>query len=386
MHYMTQRALIVGLGIGGMSAAIALKRQGWSPVIIERAPERRKGGYFIGLRDEGKNAAAALGVLDVMEKRTPEHIQFWDVRKDGTRRRIADLTQETNAPIAVLRGDIEEALWHGIEGQIEVRFSTVPLAIVNGDTQAQVTFRTEEGEETTETYDLVIGADGVRSTVRKLIFGRDESFFHSIGTMLCAFPLARPVEGFKAGDGLMVADVKRTLTVFPLEGRPSTALFSYRTRNPEKASGKDPLSTLRQIFADLDVRGIISNALEDLATTDDFLFDSVQMVKMPRWSEGRVLLLGDSAWCLTLYSGMGASAGMLGGQVLGEALAACPDDVDGALELFETRMRPFVRKHQRFIALRSQLFVPSNRFSLWGRRVLWKILLRSRKYLFRKSA
>ncbi|MCH4023567.1 MAG: FAD-dependent monooxygenase [Acetobacter sp.] len=336
---MTQRALIVGLGIGGMSAAIALKRQGWTPVIIERAPERRKGGYFIGLRDEGKNAAAALGVLDVMEKRTPEHIQFWDVRKDGTRRRIADLTQETNAPIAVLRGDIEEALWHGIEGQIEVRFSTVPSAIVNGDTQAQVTFRTEDGEETTGTYDLVIGADGVRSTVRKLIFGRDESFFHSIGTMLCAFPLARPIEGFKAGDGLMVADVKRTLTVFPLEGRPSTALFSYRTRNPEKASGKDPLSTLRQIFADLDVGGIISKALEDLATTDDFLFDSVQMVKMPRWSKGRVLLLGDSAWCLTLYSGMGASAGMLGGQVLGEALAACPDDVDGALELFETRMR-----------------------------------------------
>ncbi|MFT8851026.1 FAD-dependent monooxygenase [Acetobacter orientalis] len=382
---MTQRALIVGLGIGGMSAAIALTRQGWTPVIIERAPERRKGGYFIGLRDEGKNAAAALGVLDGMEKRTPDHIQFWDVRKNGTRKRIADLTQETNAPIAVLRGDIEEALWHGIKGKVEVRFGTTPVAIVNGATQAQVTLRDESGQEITETYDLVIGADGVRSTVRKLVFGPDEAFFHSVGTMLCAFPLARPVEGFKPGDGLMVADVKRTLTIFPLEGRPSTALFSYRTKNPEKASKKDPLSTLRPIFADLDVGGIISKALEDLSATNDFLFDSVQMVKMPRWSKGRVLLLGDSAWCLTLYSGMGASAGMIGGQVLGEALAACPHDIRAALDMFEARMRPFVRKHQRFIALRSQLFVPSNRVSLWGRRVLWQILLRSRRYLFRKS-
>ncbi|GBR03207.1 oxidoreductase [Gluconacetobacter liquefaciens] len=382
---MTQRALIVGLGIGGMSAAIALKRHGWTPVIIERAPERRKGGYFIGLRDEGKNAAAALGVLDVMEKRTPEHIQFWDVRKDGTRRRIADLTQETNAPIALLRGDIEEALWHGLEDKIEVRFGTVPVVIVNGVTQAKVTFRNDDGQETTETYDLVIGADGVRSTVRKLVFGPDKAFFHSIGTMLCAFPLARPVIGFKAGDGLMVADVKRTLTVFPLEDRPSTALFSYRTKNPEKASKQNPLPTLRRIFADLDGDGIISRALEDLASTDDFLFDSVQMVKMPRWSQGRVLLLGDSAWCLTLYSGMGASAGMIGGQVLGEALAACPHDIAAALETFEARMRPFIRKHQRFIALRSQLFVPSNRAALWGRRVLWQILLRSRKYLSRKS-
>ncbi|MFT9206622.1 FAD-dependent monooxygenase [Acetobacter orientalis] len=383
---MTQRALIVGLGISGMSAAIALTRQGWTPVIIERAPERRKGGYFIGLRDEGKNAAAALGVLDGMEKRTPDHIQFWDVRKNGTRKRIADLTQETNAPIAVLRGDIEEALWHGIKGKVEVRFGTTPVAIVNGATQAQVTLRDESGQEITETYDLVIGADGVRSTVRKLVFGPDKAFFHSVGTMLCAFPLARPVEGFKPGDGLMVADVKRTLTVFPLEGRPSTALFSYRTKNPEKASKKDPLSTLRPIFADLDVGGIISKALEDLSATNDFLFDSVQMVKMPRWSKGRVLLLGDSAWCLTLYSGMGASAGMIGGQVLGEALAACPHDIRAALDMFEARMRPFVRKHQRFIALRSQLFVPSNRVSLWGRRVLWQILLRSRRYLFRKSA
>lgn len=382
---MTQRALIVGLGIGGMSAAIALTRQGWTPVIIERAPERRKGGYFIGLRDEGKNAAAALGGLDGMEKRTPDHIQFWDVRKSGTRKRIADLTQETNAPIAVLRGDIEEALWHGIKGKVEVRFGTTPVAIVNGATQAHVTLRDKSGQEITETYDLVIGADGVRSTVRKLVFGPDEAFFHSVGTMLCAFPLARPVTGFKPGDGLMVADVKRTLTVFPLEGRPSTALFSYRTKNPEKASKKDPLSTLRPIFADLDVGGIISKALEDLSATNDFLFDSVQMVKMPRWSKGRVLLLGDSAWCLTLYSGMGASAGMIGGQVLGEALAACPHDIRAALDMFEARMRPFVRKHQRFIALRSQLFVPSNRVSLWGRRVLWQILLRSRRYLFRKS-
>ncbi|MFT8445177.1 MAG: FAD-dependent monooxygenase [Acetobacter orientalis] len=382
---MTQRALIVGLGIGGMSAAITLMRQGWTPVIIERAPERRKGGYFIGLRDEGKNAAAALGVLDGMEKRTPDHIQFWDVRKNGTRKRIADLTQETNAPIAVLRGDIEEALWHGIKGKVEVRFGTTPVAIVNDVTQAQVTLRDESGQEITETYDLVIGADGVRSTVRKLVFGPDEAFFHSVGTMLCAFPLARPVAGFKPGDGLMVADVKRTLTVFPLEGRPSTALFSYRTKNPEKASKKDPLSTLRPIFANLDVGGIISKALEDLSATNDFLFDSVQMVKMPRWSKGRVLLLGDSAWCLTLYSGMGASAGMIGGQVLGEALAACPHDIRAALDMFEARMRPFVRKHQRFIALRSQLFVPSNRVSLWGRRVLWQILLRSRRYLFRKS-
>ncbi|GBR12843.1 hypothetical protein [Asaia spathodeae] len=73
---MGKNVLIVGLGISGMSAAIALEAKGWAPMLIVRAPERRKGGYFIGLRDEGKEAAKALGIFDAMEKRTPKNLRF----------------------------------------------------------------------------------------------------------------------------------------------------------------------------------------------------------------------------------------------------------------------------------------------------------------------
>lgn len=98
------------------------------------------------------------------------------------------------------------------------------------------------------------------------------------------------------------------------------------------------------------------------------------MVKMPRWSEGRVVLLGDSAWCLTLYSGMGASAGMMGGLNLAEALSTYPGDLNKALTTFDAMMRPFIRKHQRFVRLRSELFVPSTWLSLRARRLLWQIM------------
>lgn len=375
---MTRRALIIGMGIGGMSAAISLVEAGWTPIIIERAADRRKGGYFIGLRDEGKDAAAALGVLDGMAKRTPERAQFWDLRKDGGRSRIADLTNETNAPIALLRGDIEEALWQRVEGQVEVRFDTAPVAILDQGNQVSVKLRTGAGVESEELFDLVIGADGVRSTVRKMVFGSDEAFLRPLGTMLCAFPLANHVPGFDKKDGVILAEAGRSLTVFPLADRPSTALFSYRTKDIQAQFVKSPLETLQEVFSGLDYGHVVSTALRDLSKANDYLFDAVQMVKMPKWSKGRVVLIGDAAWCLTLYSGMGASAGMMGGQALGVALAAHGNDLKAALDAFEQKMRPFVSKNQRFIALRSQLFVPSSRWFLSARKVLWKLLLLTR--------
>ncbi|MGJ8525736.1 hypothetical protein LMG33818_001483 [Halomonadaceae bacterium LMG 33818] len=374
---MSRRALIVGMGIGGMSAAIALKKRGWAPVIVERASERRRGGYFIGLQNDGKQAAQALGVLDAMQKRTPR-ARFWDIRRDGSRRQIADITNETNAPIAVLRGDIEDALWQSVEGEVEVRFDTTPTAIVDESDGARV--KLVQGEkkgtphETEEVFDLVIGADGVRSSVRKMVFGPDEDFFDYVGTVLCAFPLSRPLPGVEKSDGIIMSEVGRSLTVFPLADRPSTALLSYRADDINAQFAEPHLEVLRKKFAGFDNGGLLPQILEDLSKTDDYLFDSVQMVKMPEWHKGHVVLLGDSAWCLTLYSGMGASAALMGGQRLGEALSNHPENISDALKEYGERMRPFVDKHQKMISLRSQLFVPSSAFFLAFRRVLWKVL------------
>ena len=91
---------------------------------------------------------------------------------------------------------------------------------------------------------------------------------------------------------------------------------------------------------------------------------------MPTWHSGRVVLVGDAAWCLTLYSGMGATAGMLGGATLGDKLAEHPNDLTRALTDYEVELRPFVTKHQRQAHLKSQLFVPSSDVAWWIRRRL----------------
>ena len=376
---MKRKVLIVGLGISGMSAAISLKKQGWFPVLIERSSERRKGGYFIGLREEGKQAAESLGAFKYMPNRTPQKAQFYDITKDGNRRPIRDITNETNAPVALRRGDIEEALWKVIDESIEVRFDTGPVSITNKEFTASVSLRQGDGPVYEEDYDLVIGADGIRSSVREMVFGSDDNFLHPVGTVLCAFPLSEQLKGFSQGDGIIIAEKGRSLTVFPLANMPPTALFSYRISEEKVTSKKLPAETLHKIFSGLDNSGLISSVLDELSGTQDYVFDTVNMVKMSSWSKGRVVLLGDAAWCLTLYSGMGASAGMIGGVALGNALAGNESNIDDALNEYEKSMRPFIEKHQRFVRLRSQLFVPSSNFFVKIRRFLWKILTKSIK-------
>ncbi|MGW4071357.1 FAD-dependent monooxygenase [Nocardia grenadensis] len=137
---MRKRALVVGLGIAGMSAAIGLRRAGWTPVIVERAPERRTGGYFVGLFPEGRQAAVDLGITDHLHTRNPQRAaraNSWSVDRRGRRRPTLGFLDRPGEPAAVLRGDIEAALWQNITG-VEVRFGTTPVAITEGFAEVQV--------------------------------------------------------------------------------------------------------------------------------------------------------------------------------------------------------------------------------------------------------
>jgi 2-polyprenyl-6-methoxyphenol hydroxylase-like FAD-dependent oxidoreductase len=360
-------ALVVGLGISGMATAIRLAEAGWTPVIVERNAERRTGGYFVGLFPAGKRAAQRLGVLTTMHLRTPREHHTWTVDSTGRRQRSAGFLDQPGNPEGVMRGDIEEALWSRVENRIDVRFATVPVGIRQTSQTARVTLRDAAGDRTyDEDYDLVVGADGLRSTVRRLVFGPPERFLRSMNAIVCAFSLRRQVPGFADSDQVILAEPRRSLWVFPFRDRTPTALFAYRTRDIDAQFRDDPIDVLTARYAGMDGGGIVTYALDQLRQEPDHLFDSVHQVRMPRWHDGRVVLLGDAAWCLTLYSGMGASAGMIGAVALGDELGIQPD-LESALTAWEQRMRPLVRKHQLLAYLKAQFFVPSNPLLAWIR-------------------
>ncbi|MEO3891340.1 FAD-dependent monooxygenase [Nonomuraea sp. B5E05] len=364
---MPKRALVVGLGIAGMSAAIGLRQAGWQPVIVERAPERRRGGYFVGLMPEGRQAAADLGIRDHLHTRNPPGGgKAWSLTRRGNLEPGLGFLHQPGNPAAVVRGDIEAALWEGIHGDgtsepIAVRFATKPVEIDDTGTGARVLLEdTGTGAWHRESFDLVVGADGMRSSVRRMVFGPHEDHMTGWNAIICAFQLKEQVPSFKEADSIISARAGRGAWVFGFADRPPTALLTYRTEDVEGEFAGSTIERLRAAFSDMD-DPVVRHALNSLEETPDFLFDSVHQVKMPRWSRGKVVLVGDAAWCLNLYSGMGATFALRGGAELGRELRERPGDLDAALTAWESRLRPSVVRHQHLARVKKQLFVPSNR-------------------------
>lgn len=363
-----RQALVVGLGIAGMAAAVGLRAAGWTPVIVERSPERRTGGYFVGLFPEGKQAARDLGVLENLHTRNPVSGTEWSIDRRGRHHRWPGFLDQPGEPAAVMRGDIEAALWHSIQddagpGPVEVRFGTHPVQIVDEADGAHVVLEdAATGERRRETFDLVVGADGLRSSVRALVFGPHEEFMESWNAIICAFELDEQVPGYGPQDGVIAARAGRAAWTFAFSDRTPTMLLTYRTDDEDAQFERPPLETLEAAFEGLD-HPAVAHGLETLRTAPHYLFDSVHQVKMPSWHRGRVVLVGDSAWCLNLFSGMGSTAGLQGGAALGEALRDHPDDLDAALAAWEHRLRPSITTYQKRARIVQHLFVPTGRVS-----------------------
>ena len=361
MTQQDRRALVVGLGIAGIATAIGLRDAGWEPVVVERSPERRTGGYFVGIFPDGKKALADLGAAGNLHVRNPVDGKDWAVGRSGRARPGSGFLDRPGGPYAVVRGDIEEALWRTLEdrGGAEVRFGTRPVAIEQTPYAARVRLlRDATGTETVEEFGLVVGADGVRSSVRKLAFGPDRDYLDQWDAIICAFELSEQAPGLGPEDGSIDARSRRAAWVFGFADRTPTALLTYRTTDVDGQFARPPVETLREVYAGMD-HPSVAHALDQLEQAPHFLFDSVNQVKMPTWHSGRVVLVGDAAWCMNLYSGMGSSMAMRGGADLGAALREHPEDLEGALVAWEAGLRPAITGHQRRARLMQQLFVPS---------------------------
>ncbi|MFI9387839.1 FAD-dependent monooxygenase [Kutzneria sp. NPDC052558] len=366
-----RRALVVGLGISGIGTALGLKRAGWQPVLIEKAPRRRSGGYFVGLFGAGKAPAERLGILERLHDRTAYDGVNHDIDRFGPWRRGFGFRDLPGEPWMMLRGDVEQAAFEALPDDVEVRYSTVPTAIEQDDDGVTVTLAdTVNGTTVTERYDLVVGADGLRSTVRKLAFGPDSRYLRRLNYMIAAFELPGGLGDLAEQDGCTLLEDDRSLWVFPFADHAPTVLMSYQTDDVDGEFTEPPAVRVRKAFGPEPTGDVLGAALEALEATDELLFDSVEQVHMDRWHRGRVVLVGDSAWCVTLYAGMGVSAGLAGADLLGTMLGRF-DDVPRALAEWERRLRPYVHYYQQMGVQMQAIFTP-NRKQISVRRVMAK--------------
>ena len=398
----SRKALIVGAGIAGLSAAIALKKAGWHPVVVERAARRRRGGYFIAMFGSGRIAAARMG-LERIPNRTPARAQTCTVDRAGNRKPGLGFQDLPNGPWMMLRGDVEQAAFEALPNDVSIRFATTPTVISqDGDGVSVVLTNTQTQESTTERFDLVVGADGIRSTVRQLVWGPHERYLNRLGFMICAFELPEPLPGLVQQEGAVLSEPGRSFWVFPFADHAPTVLFSYQVDDVEaeraRARQAGVAQRLREVYGPEPLGDMISEAIQRLEDADEFLFDSVEQVKVDHWHDGRVVLLGDAAWCPTLYSGMGATSALAGADALGLMLAKHPDDIETALTAWEDKLRPAIADFQQSAYPMRAIFTQTSAkeqrrqgISVAMRRFMFKfpalmnLMLRSKHFRLRNS-
>ncbi|MFC7545206.1 FAD-dependent oxidoreductase [Plantactinospora sp. GCM10030261] len=355
------RAVIVGAGIAGLATALRLAQDGWDTLVVERSPTRRSGGYLVNLLGAGFDAAEQLGLVPALSPRALGLFTTVLVRADGRPKLTvpAAVAEAALGPrtMTVFRADLETALFEAARDNTEIRFGTTVSAIHQDADRVEIKL----SDGATEEADLLVGADGVHSATRTAMFGPDHRV--DLPYVVAAFPLAHPVAAVPESAATTFIGPGRTAAVVNLGPHRSSAFFTYRCDDPTRDMERGPVEALRTAFGDLAAG--VPEALRHLETDPgSAYFDRVSQVRVPRWSTGRTVLLGDAAWCVTLFAGHGAALALAGADQLGSALRR-HDDIPSALAEWETGLRPEVVKRQALARRGMYQYAPPSRFHVW---------------------
>lgn len=355
-----KEVLISGGGIAGLTLGLCLHRAGIGCTIVEQAPGPRTEGYMIDFFGSGYDAAERLGLLPDLE-RIHYPISKLTFRNGRGHQKFAIPYPELrrlffNRHFNFMRGELEGVLYSKLRGAIDIRYGTsVESFDQNG---AGVIAKLSDGS--VHHADLLAGADGIHSRTRRMSFGPEHQFLHFLGCNTAAYVVQNPSDELRSGSAFDTMTAPgRQVAIYPIRHNQLATFFIHRSGTPP-AAGAPAIEELRRVYGGMD--WIVPHLLD--AAPDDIYFDSVSQIRLPRWSNGRVVLTGDAAWCVSLIAGQGASLAMAGSYILAEELSAAHENVAGALERYEQRLRHAIDEKQTAGQKMAKWFVPAGRVRL----------------------
>ncbi|MCH9757056.1 MAG: FAD-dependent monooxygenase [Gammaproteobacteria bacterium] len=349
-----KKILVVGASIAGPSIAYWLDKYGFSPTLIEKSPEPRKGGYAIDIRGKAVDVVKMMGLYESIcaSRTTLKSGQYVD--KDGK-----VLHEESGEQCGFRDGEDVEINRNELSNILRDALSRVPIkygisikSLNQHPDHVEVAF--SDGSH--DTFDLVIGSDGLHSSIRKMAFNTNEYVLSDLGFYLAVF--SGPNYLKLNHSGMFYEYNERELSVVS-DKDPKTALFWFMGRTQAELKVMKQRS-VQKAFIHEQCQGIgweSEKILALLDAADDLYFDSITQVKMESWSKGRVVLLGDSGYCASPLSGQGTSLALIGAYILAGELKSAKGDYETAFERYQSLFTPFVNANQSFAVWASKTYL-----------------------------
>jgi 2-polyprenyl-6-methoxyphenol hydroxylase-like FAD-dependent oxidoreductase len=337
--------LVAGASIAGPALAHWLRRRGAEVTVVERAPGLRPGGQAVDARGVAKEVIRRMGLDAVVRAACTDTAGAHTVDVDGnvleTYRADDDGGDGFIAEIEILRGDLSQVLYDDTRDGVEYVFGGRISELTQDADGVDVVFAGGDRRR----FDLVIGADGLHSALRAMVFGPRERFVHHLGLVLAFYSVPNEF------------GIDRWLIDYQESGR-SAGLRPLRDASRAMAMLSFPAPDFDVDYRDVEAQKRLlreqmagfgwktPRILAHLDDTPDFYLDQVAQVVMDRWSDGRVGLIGDAASCPSPMSGAGTGLALVGAYLLAGELAAAGWDPAAGFAGYERRMRPFVEANQ----------------------------------------
>jgi len=351
------KAVICGAGIAGLSAAKFLSDKGWDIEIVEKAPGLRTAGYILDFFGTGFDAAERAGLLSALRERALDVSALVYVdQNDKVKSKLdyADFVRSLDGRMMSLaRGSIERVLYQALPEKLTLRYGRTIAKIDNRPDGVNVTL--DDG--TALSADLLVGADGIHSSVREQVFGPEERYLRFLGYHTAAFVIEDSRLGAAVGRQFRMLSVPgRQIGLYDAGQVGLTAFFAHAAESPSRPD--DPAAELDRVYGDLGWH--VPELMAAAGRTDDIYYDLVAQIEMDGWVSNRTVLVGDAAHAVSLLAGQGASLAMGGAWLLAEMLDNGEPKV--ALSQFEARMHAVVRSMQAAGRRTADWFVPPTVF------------------------